>query len=76
MRMSMLGLGRSVGTPPEGIEAEVVVVDSLAALRAAGNATLFGKIVLVDIAWSSYGESAAVRLNGAIEAEKFGKHCR
>jgi carboxypeptidase Q len=47
-RLHILGLGGSVGTPEDGIEAEVVAVDSFEALDALGEAVA-GKIVLVNV---------------------------
>jgi Zn-dependent M28 family amino/carboxypeptidase len=47
-RLALLGLGHSVSTPPEGITAEVVVFDSLAALKAAPKSCCAGKIVLLN----------------------------
>ena len=41
-------LGGSAGTPAEGIQAEIVRVESLAALRELGNAELNGRIAYVD----------------------------
>ena len=41
----MLGLGNSVGTPPEGVEAELLIVHNFQELDAAGPAVK-GKIVL------------------------------
>src|SRR5262245_39230914 len=41
--LTMLGLGNSVGTPPEGIEAELLIVRTFAELDAAG-ASAHGKI--------------------------------
>ncbi|RKP26938.1 hypothetical protein SYNPS1DRAFT_21411 [Syncephalis pseudoplumigaleata] len=70
--MPMLGLGGSVGTGPEGIEADVVVVDDIDQLNTMDNATIAGKIVLFDTAWQGYGISHRSRVNGASEAEKYG----
>src|SRR6478672_5726483 len=36
-RLAMLGLGNSIGTPPDGIEADVLVVRSFDELEAAGS---------------------------------------
>lgn len=47
-RLALLGLGHGISTPPDGITAEVVVFDSLAALKAAPKSCCTGKIVLVN----------------------------
>ena len=47
-RLAILGLGHSVPTPPGGITADVVLLDSLAALLAAPPGAFTGKIVLVN----------------------------
>ncbi|HEU0053620.1 MAG TPA: PA domain-containing protein, partial [Longimicrobium sp.] len=70
-RLHMLGLGGSVGTPPEGIEAEVLVVTSFDDLRRRA-AEVRGKIVLFDVPFTSYGETVRYRGTGAFEAAKLG----
>src|SRR6188472_194743 len=52
----MLGLGNSVGTPAEGVEAEVLVVRSFDELDAAGS-SVRGKIVLFNVPFTSYSET-------------------
>lgn len=70
-RLAMLGLGSSVGTPPEGIEAEVVVVSSFEDLKSrAGNVS--GRIVVFNQPFVSYSETVAYRAFGASEAAKLG----
>lgn len=67
----MVGLGGSVGTPPEGVEAEVLAVSGSAELEArAGEAR--GKIVLFDPPWEGYGSVVKYRGIGAVEAARFG----
>jgi carboxypeptidase Q len=79
MRLSMLGLGGSVATPPEGITAPVISVsgqDELNELRE----KVRGKIVLFDVPMSStspergsgYGTAARYRGYGARWASEFG----
>jgi carboxypeptidase Q len=70
--MSMLGLGGSVGTPAEGITAEVITVKDKAELDTLGDRAQ-GKIVLFNYAMppydpqkgSRYGETVTYRRNGA-----------
>jgi carboxypeptidase Q len=70
-RLPMLGLGGSIATPPEGITAEVLVVKSFADLAGRGGEAQ-GKIVLFNVAFTTYGETVAIRTRGAVEAAKFG----
>jgi carboxypeptidase Q len=63
----MLGLGGSIGTPPEGITAEVLAVESFEALEAAGDAAR-GKIVLLNAPFESYGATVQYRVHGAARA--------
>jgi hypothetical protein len=70
--LSMLGLGMSVGTPPEGIEAELVVVHDFDELEKQGRAGVEGKIVLYDVPFTSYGRTVAYRGSGASRAAKLG----
>lgn len=69
--LPMLGLGGSIGTPPEGIEAEVLVVSSFADLRAHA-AYARGRIVLFDVPFTNYGETVRYRTEGAIAAARVG----
>jgi carboxypeptidase Q len=69
--LAMLGLGGSIGTPPQGIEADVLVVGSFDELnRRAAEAR--GKIVLFDVPFTNYGETVVYRTNGAIAAARVG----
>jgi carboxypeptidase Q len=75
--LHLLALGGSVATPPAGLRAEVVVVDSFEALAA--KATLVkGKIVLFDVPMThdehgpGYGAAVAFRGKGPEEASKLG----
>lgn len=70
-RLPMLGLGGSIGTPAEGITAEVLVVGSFDELRARA-AEARGRIVVYDVAFESYGQAVAYRTNGAVEAAGVG----
>jgi hypothetical protein len=66
-RLVLTALGRSGATPPEGITAEVIGFDDIAALEAAPPGTVRGRIVFVSHAMkptqdgSSYGYYGAVR---------------
>ena len=66
--LSILGLGRSIGTPPGGITAEVVAVDSFAHLDALPVDAVRGKIVLYDVPYTRYGETVRYRSQGANRA--------
>jgi carboxypeptidase Q len=67
----MLGLGGSVGTPPSGIEAEVLVVRSFEDLdRRAAEAK--GRIVLYNVPYVSYGQTNVYRTTGASRAARHG----
>ena len=70
-RLPMLGLGGSIGTPPGGITAEVMVVASFEELTQRA-AEAKGKIVLYDAEWRDYGYNGSFRRIGAIAAAKAG----
>lgn len=78
--LPMLGLGGSVGTPPAGIEAEVLAVESVEALQALGPNAAAGKIVLFNYAMpaydektgSGYGRTVRYRSRGATWAAEAG----
>jgi carboxypeptidase Q len=67
----MLGLGNSVGTPSDGIEADVLVVRSFAELDAAA-ARVTGRIVLFNVPFTNYGETVAYRAAGPSRAGALG----
>ncbi|XP_039973920.1 carboxypeptidase Q-like isoform X2 [Xiphias gladius] len=69
--LAILGLGSSVGTPPEGIEAEVLVVRSFEELKQRASEAV-DKIVVFNQPFVSYGETVAYRSCGASEAAKVG----
>lgn len=69
--IAMLGLGGSVPTPPEGIQADVLVVRTFDELdRHATEAR--GKIVLFDVRFTSYGDSMRYRTDGPSRAARHG----
>ena len=69
--LPMLGLGGSVGTPAEGITAEVLVVRSFEELEARASEAE-GKIVLFNAVFTNYGQTVAYRGNGANAAASVG----
>ena len=70
-KLSMLGLGNSVGTPPEGITAEAVVVRNFDELEALGE-RVRGKIVVYNAPFTTYGQTVVYRGSGASRAMKYG----
>ena len=77
-RLTVLGLGGAGPTPAAGVEAEVAVFKSFAALQGAASGALAGKIAFLDQAMtrtadaSSYGAVSRGRMRGAQEAGKRG----
>jgi len=69
--LPMLGLGGSVGTPPGGIHAEVLVVSTFEELEARADEAR-GRIVLFDAPFTSYGETVQYRSRGAVAAARAG----
>ena len=69
--LTMLGLGGSEATPPEGVEAPVLVVSSFDDLAARADEAA-GRIVLFNVPFTSYGRTVQYRVNGASEAAKVG----
>jgi carboxypeptidase Q len=67
----MLGLGNSVGTPPAGIEADLVVVRSFEELEVARE-RVKGRIVLFNVPFTTYGETVRFRTNGPSRAGALG----
>ncbi|MCP4656612.1 MAG: M20/M25/M40 family metallo-hydrolase [bacterium] len=70
--LPILGLGRSVGTPEEGISAPVLVVGSFAELEALGQEAVAGKIVVYAVPWKGYGWTVRYRISGASRAGRLG----
>ena len=69
--LPMLSLGGSVGTPPGGIRAQVMVVESFEELEARAEEAR-GRIVLFDVPFTSYGETVQYRYRGATAAARAG----
>jgi carboxypeptidase Q len=72
-----VALGGSVGTPPEGLTAEVVEVtsfDELKALgeRVRGKIVLFNKAMMRTRGFEGYGTAVPQRSRGAVEAARLG----
>jgi carboxypeptidase Q len=67
----MLGLGGSIATPPAGVEADVLVVDSFDDLTARASAAT-GKVVLFNVPFTSYGQTVVYRRTGAARAAAAG----
>ena len=67
----MLGLGNSVGTPPAGVEADVLVVKTFEELSARA-ADAKGKIVLFNAPYVSYGQTNQFRTAGPSAAARLG----
>jgi len=67
----MLGLGNSIGTAADGIEAELLVVRTFQELDAAGP-RVKGKIVLFNAPFTTYGETVRYRSAGPSRAATLG----
>jgi len=78
--VNICALGESVGTPADGLTAEIVEVKSLDQLKKLGKKQLAGKIVFFNKAmdptfvntFEAYGDDAWQRVHGASEAAKYG----
>jgi carboxypeptidase Q len=67
----MLGLGDSIGTPAEGVQADVMVVRSFEELDARA-AHARGRIVLFNVPFTTYGETVRFRSQGPSHAARAG----
>lgn len=78
MKLTIVGLGRTVPTPPEGIEAEVALFKTYAEMIAAPEGSLKGKIVVITQPMvraqdgAGYGVAGISRRTGPVEAAKRG----
>ena len=70
-KLPMLGLGGSIGTPPDGITAEVLVVSGFDDLKKRASEAK-GKIVLFNVPFTEYRQTVIVRTQGAIHAARAG----
>ena len=71
LKLPMLGLGGSEGTPPEGITAEAVVVRNFDELEALGE-RVRGRVVVYNVPVTNYGQTVAYRGAGASRAARYG----
>src|SRR5712671_2861285 len=69
--ITILGLGGSVATPPGGLEAEVLVVESFNELRMHA-ADAKGRIVLFNEAFTNYADTVSYRTGSARAAAQAG----
>lgn len=69
--LALLGLGSSVGTPSDGITAEIIVVQDFDELDSKAS-QVPGKIVVYNQPYYSYGQSVQYRSQGAAMAAKYG----
>jgi carboxypeptidase Q len=65
--LAMLGLGNSIGTLPDGIQADLLAVRSFQELDASGD-RVRGRIVLFNVPFTTYGETVAYRSDGPSRA--------
>ena len=70
--LNILGLGRSIATPKEGITGRVVVVGSFDELESLGADKVKGAIVLYDMPWQDYARTVMFRNAGASRAARLG----
>ena len=66
-RLTMLGLGNSIGTPADAIQADVLVVRSFQELESAGE-RVKGRMVLFNVPFTTYSETVTYRSDGASRA--------
>ena len=69
--IAMLGLGNSVGTPRDGVQAETIVVHSFEELDARAAAAR-GRIVCFNAPFTTYGETVRFRSAGPSRAARYG----
>jgi carboxypeptidase Q len=69
--LAVLGLGGTIATPPGGVEAEVLVVDSFSDLRTR-TAEAKGRIVLFNQPFTNYADTVSYRTGSARAAAQAG----
>jgi carboxypeptidase Q len=69
--LAMLGLGNSVGTPAEGLEADLLIVSGYEELDRRGREA-DGRIVLVNVPFTDYGATVTYRTSGPSRAARAG----
>lgn len=69
--LALVGLGGTVATPPGGLEAEVLPVNSFDELRSRA-AEVKGRIVLLNVPYSTYSETMTYRTGSARMASQYG----
>jgi carboxypeptidase Q len=67
----MLGLGNSIGTPPGGVQAELLIVRSFNDLNANAQ-KVSGRIVLFNVDYTAYEETVTYRSDGPSRAARLG----
>jgi len=67
----MLGLGGSVATAPDGLQAEIVIAHDFEELDARA-AQAKGRIVLLNVRFTTYEETVRFRMGGASRAARYG----
>ncbi|CAH0629043.1 unnamed protein product [Chrysodeixis includens] len=70
--ITILGFGPSVSTPPEGITAQAIVINSFEELDKVNSKYIQGKIVVFDAHFVSYGDTVIYRTQGASKSAKKG----
>ncbi len=70
--LDVLGLGWSIGTPPGGLEGEVIVVDDFDHFERLPRSEIEGRMVLWDVPFSTYGATVQYRVRGASVAASKG----
>jgi carboxypeptidase Q len=70
-QIAMLGLGGSIATPRDGVQAEAILIHSFEELEARA-AAIRGRIVVFNVPFTTYGETVRFRSGGASRAARHG----